>query len=217
MSNGRQKSGKAGKTGKKISLFGHFGQNNFGNDSTLQTILYHLRRFLPDAEVTCICTAPEITAKTYSIAAVPIHGVVIEPWNLRSPVAKLLRKICVGIPSEIYRWLEALTTLSDCDMLIIPGTGLLTDAYGVLRWGPYNLFKWTLSAKHARTVFQSRLSVPTKRRLMQSTILSFSTNSPLGFDTAASVTDSRTNPAVHPEDSGPCVRRAGVRQPQRWG
>jgi polysaccharide pyruvyl transferase WcaK-like protein len=30
---------------------------------------------------------------------------------------------------------------------MIPGTGLLTDAYGLLGWGPYNLFKWSLIAK----------------------------------------------------------------------
>ena len=32
-------------------------------------------------------------------------------------------------------------------MLIIPGTGLLSDAYGLLGWGPYTLFKWSLIAK----------------------------------------------------------------------
>jgi len=36
------------------------------------------------------------------------------------------------------------------DMLIIPGTGLLTDAYGLLSWGPYNMFKWSLIAKICR-------------------------------------------------------------------
>ena len=32
-------------------------------------------------------------------------------------------------------------------MLIVPGTGLLTDAYGLGGWGPYSLFKWSLAAK----------------------------------------------------------------------
>jgi len=36
------------------------------------------------------------------------------------------------------------------DMLIIPGTGLLTDAYGLLGFGPYNMFKWSLIAKICR-------------------------------------------------------------------
>jgi polysaccharide pyruvyl transferase WcaK-like protein len=35
-------------------------------------------------------------------------------------------------------------------VLIVPGTGLLTDAYGLLNWGPYNLFKWSLMARVCR-------------------------------------------------------------------
>ena len=42
-------------------------------------------------------------------------------------------------------------------MLIIPGTGLLTDAYGLVSWGPYNMFKWSLVAKacHCKVLFVS--------------------------------------------------------------
>jgi polysaccharide pyruvyl transferase WcaK-like protein len=36
-------------------------------------------------------------------------------------------------------------------MLIVPGTGLLTDAYGLSNWGPYSMFKWTLMAKLRRS------------------------------------------------------------------
>jgi polysaccharide pyruvyl transferase WcaK-like protein len=35
-------------------------------------------------------------------------------------------------------------------MLIVPGTGLLTDAHSLWGWGPYNLFKWSLIAKVCR-------------------------------------------------------------------
>jgi polysaccharide pyruvyl transferase WcaK-like protein len=37
--------------------------------------------------------------------------------------------------------------LKNTDVLIIPGTGLLTDAYGLLSWGPYSMFKWSVIAK----------------------------------------------------------------------
>jgi polysaccharide pyruvyl transferase WcaK-like protein len=37
------------------------------------------------------------------------------------------------------------------DALIVPGTGLLTNAYGLMGWGPYNLFKWSLIAKACRS------------------------------------------------------------------
>jgi polysaccharide pyruvyl transferase WcaK-like protein len=38
-------------------------------------------------------------------------------------------------------------TLKGTDVLIIPGTGLLTDAYCLKSWGPYSMFKWSLIAK----------------------------------------------------------------------
>ena len=62
----------------------------------------------------------------------------------------MVRSVCIGIPSEVYRWIKGLIKLRRTDMLIIPGTGLLTDAYGLRNWGPYNLFKWSLIAKVCR-------------------------------------------------------------------
>ena len=32
-------------------------------------------------------------------------------------------------------------------MLIVPGTGLLNDTWGLFSWGPYNLFKWSFAAR----------------------------------------------------------------------
>ncbi|MBZ5572758.1 MAG: polysaccharide pyruvyl transferase family protein [Acidobacteriia bacterium] len=131
----------------RICLFGHFGQGNFGNESTLQAILYHLRRRIPHAEVACICTDPEAVAVDYNISAVEISGIVVKPWELRNPVARLGRKLFIGIPSEVYRWLKGVMTLWRTDALIIPGTGLLTDAVSLLGWGPYNMFKWSVISK----------------------------------------------------------------------
>jgi polysaccharide pyruvyl transferase WcaK-like protein len=110
-------------------------------------MLYHLCRLLPDAEVACVCTGPGSIAATYSIEAVQISSRIVKPWNLRNPVARLLRKLFIGVPSELYRWFDVFKMLNGTDMLIIPGTGLLTDAFGLLQWGPYNLFKWTAMAK----------------------------------------------------------------------
>jgi len=135
---------------KTICFFGHFGTLNFGNESTLQAILYHSRRRLPGAQVSCICTWPGTLAANRNIEAVPIRGIIVGHRNYRNPLAKLLRKVFVGIPSELYRWLDAFRTLRGTDMFIIPGTGLLTDAFGLKEWGPYNLFKWTLMARVAR-------------------------------------------------------------------
>jgi polysaccharide pyruvyl transferase WcaK-like protein len=135
---------------KKIAFYGSFGSTNFGNESTLQAILYHLRCFEPDAEVTCISIRPEVTVTTHHISAIPISETYLQSWVPRNPLMRVLRKICVGLPSELHRWVKGLIRLSRTDMLIIPGTGLLTDAYGLLYWGPYNLLKWSLIAKLCR-------------------------------------------------------------------
>jgi len=136
--------------GKKVCFFGHFGTDNLGNESTLQAVLYHLCRRLPDAEVSCVCSVPETLASTQGLKTIAISKMIVRPWNTRSPVAKLLRKAFIGIPSELYRWLDAYRTLRGTDVFIIPGTGLLTDAYGLSRWGPYNLFKWSALDKLRR-------------------------------------------------------------------
>src|SRR2546421_4347962 len=135
---------------KRICLFGHFGKFNSGNDSSLLAILYNVRRFYPEAEVVCICDGPEAVAATHKIEAVPISSAVFKLRNPRNRVARLLRRVLIGAPSELWRYFRAFKTLKGADMLIIPGTGLLTDAYGLHNWGPYSVFKWSLTAKLRR-------------------------------------------------------------------
>jgi polysaccharide pyruvyl transferase WcaK-like protein len=143
---------KARETRKKIAFFGHFDSTNFGNESTLQAILYHLRCFQPDAEVICISTGPEATISAHYVKeAIPVsERFFVSAWAPRNLLTKALRKVCLGLPSEVYGWAKGLIKLRHTQTLIIPGTGLLTDAYGFLNWGPYNLLKWSLIAKACR-------------------------------------------------------------------
>jgi polysaccharide pyruvyl transferase WcaK-like protein len=134
---------------RRIAIFGHFDGTNLGNESTLRAILYHLRRLQPDAELTCICTGPQTTAAAHHIRAIPIGRTYVNFWQPRNPLGRLARKFCVGI-GEPIRWLEGIVTLCGTDLLIVPGTGLLTDAYGLMGWGPYSLFRWSVIAKLCR-------------------------------------------------------------------
>jgi polysaccharide pyruvyl transferase WcaK-like protein len=136
---------------KKIYFFGHFGSPNFGNEITFQTALYHVRYLLPEAEVACICTGPEALAATQNIETVPISRTFVKPGKRRSRLGRFLRSVFIGVPSEVYRWFEAFKMLKGSNMFIIPGTGLLTDAFGLRGWGPYDLFKWTAMAKLRRS------------------------------------------------------------------
>src|ERR1700747_683268 len=74
---------------KKITFFGHFGQGNFGNESTLQAILHNLRRFLRDAEVNCITSGPEGTAAIHNIEAITIADILVKSWRPRNPLGRL--------------------------------------------------------------------------------------------------------------------------------
>ena len=131
----------------KIAFFGHFNGTNIGNESTLQAMLHRLRQLVPDADFNCICTGPEATIATYNINAVPIRAAVVKPRTLRNSAARLARKLIVGVPSELYRWLKGFKTLWGTDALIVPGTGLLTDAYTFFYWGPCDMFRWSVTAK----------------------------------------------------------------------
>jgi len=131
---------------RKVCFFGCFGSPNFGNEVTLQTILEHLRHWLPKAKVACVCTGPEALRATQNIETIPISTEFVGPWRPRTRLARLLRRV-FGVPTEFCRWLDAFKKLKGTDMFIVPGTGLLTDVYGLRGWGPYSLFKWSLIAK----------------------------------------------------------------------
>ena len=134
----------------KVALFGHFGAGNFGNEATLQAMVRRLRAMDPDIEISCICPQPELVATTYGIETLANREQIVKPWNSSNPIVKLARKLFVGVPSECYRWIKGLSTLRKVDALIVPGTGLLTDAYTWFGYGPYDMFRWSLTAKLCR-------------------------------------------------------------------
>lgn len=151
----------------KVYLFGHFAGGNFGNDSTFEAVLYHLRRLVPDVQVTCISTFPERVAAAYKIPAIPINQNLSTGWEPRNGVLKIVRKVFVGIPNEIYRWFSAFKRLGNADMLVVAGTGLLNDAYGLKAWGPYSIFRWSVVAKFrgCKVIFVSVGAGPLDSRL----------------------------------------------------
>ena len=62
-------------------------------------------------------------------------------------MGKRLRMAFLGLSEESREYIRAWRTLKGTDMFIIPGTGLLTDAFGLSGWGPYGVFKWSLMAR----------------------------------------------------------------------
>ena len=136
-----------------FSFFGHFGSLNSGNESTLLAILSRLRSVSPESEFRCICTIPQAVVARYGIEAVPIttRNGRARIWDRKIRLARRVPMAFVGVGAELRQYARAFRKLKGSDMLIVPGTGLVTDAFGLHRWGPYSMFKWVLMAKLRRT------------------------------------------------------------------
>lgn len=137
---------------KQIAFYGLFGQQNWGNEATLHAMILNTRRYLPDAELRCVCTGPDDTFHRYNIPAFPCSSQYAKGYSAggskkSSPAMRLLRAIVCGIPKELWSWYGALRVLMGCDLMIVPGTGLLTDYSSSPLGFPYRLLKWSLIAK----------------------------------------------------------------------
>jgi polysaccharide pyruvyl transferase WcaK-like protein len=151
----------------KVAFFGHFGSSNSGNESTLLAILTRLRLLFPTSGFSCICLNPEVVAERDGIDGVAITTKVTKIWNRQLPLVRRVPMAFVGIGAELRQYARVFRELKGTDIFIVPGTGLLTDAYGLSNWGPYSLFKWTLMAKvrRCRLLFISVGAGPIDRRM----------------------------------------------------
>jgi len=123
-----------------ISLFGHFGSRNLGNESTLVAIVSRLRARYPGCELRCICTNPESVIAREGIDAIAITA-RSRIWDREVPLARRVPMAFAAVGAELLQYARAFRELEGTDMLIVPGTGLVTDAFGLLSWGPYNQLK----------------------------------------------------------------------------
>src|SRR5207249_8560089 len=83
------------------------------------------------------------------------------------PIVRLLRRIVIGIPMELYRWAKTIRILRRTDVLIMTGTGMLGD-FGI---GPlglhYDILRWSIAARlcGCKLLFVSVGAGPIHRRL----------------------------------------------------
>ena len=57
----------------RIGVFGHYGNNNLGDESTIFSILDKLKKIWPEAQLSCFSINPADSAKRYGVAAWPIR------------------------------------------------------------------------------------------------------------------------------------------------
>ena len=147
---------KQNKKGNKIAFFGVFGKQNLGNECTLEATMYNIHMVLPDATFLCLCTVPEDTELRHNIPAFAAHQeypawLDSQLWSGRfSRCMKLLRKIFFRIPLEVIHWAQGFKVMNGSQMLIVPGTQVVSDyVTGPFSW-PYDIFKWAVIAKLCR-------------------------------------------------------------------
>src|SRR5271167_377833 len=159
----------------RIALFGNFGIGNLGNEATLQAMVYNLRKHLPNAEISCICSGPENTASEYNISAAPIRSPfpiwkrstvsskdeepaggsngsgsgapAMEPhrWFQVFAGLRALLRGCAYPLLETYRWFNGIARLKGSNLFVMTGTGMLGD-YSL----HYEIFRWAIIAKLCR-------------------------------------------------------------------
>lgn len=159
-----------GSRAPRIALWGNFGSGNLGNEATLQALVCNVRRLLPQASLTAVCSVPEDTRFRHGLPAVEISPTRQRTAARQTPrLALLARLICEGAG-----WTRACRTARGLDALLVAGTGVLTDdgegPLGLL----HDLLKWSLAARAAgaRTHFVSvgveRLDHPLSRFFVRS-------------------------------------------------
>jgi polysaccharide pyruvyl transferase WcaK-like protein len=141
---------------RRVSFYGNFGAGNLGNECTLQAAIEQILKRLPDAQLLCFCTNPHDVRTRHSIAAFPSEAVdktaAKRSGSGGRRVARVARIFRIGfqrIPLELVHWARSLRAVSRTDMLIVAGTGIVTDLSGALGW-PYDIFKLSMLAALCR-------------------------------------------------------------------
>lgn len=125
----------------RIGIFGGYGTGNFGNDASFEALHNFLRGEHPDAEISAICSKPEVVAKrfgvkVFGIAAPRPEGI----WRKFDTL--MLRQ-----PSTWRNWARCLRALRDYDVILSGGTGVFDDFRDTPLGWPSVLLRWCMAAK----------------------------------------------------------------------
>lgn len=131
----------------RIALFGLLGSGNIGNDGSFEAVLAHLRDHHPDAELTCVCTGPDVVEKRYGVRAIRMHT--------HPPGAVHGSRVTAAVLKSLGKAADAFRTLGWVrrhDVVLVPGMGVLETNLPQRPWGfPYALLLLTAAGRLART------------------------------------------------------------------
>src|SRR5580693_6553169 len=110
----------------KIAFFGIFGIQNLGNECTLQAILYNARKRMKEGQFLAVSFNPGDTLNRHNLPALPMSYqdfTRVRPGRL----AKMFRVLFKRPIGELMDWTKAVKSLRGTDLVVMTGTGMLTD------------------------------------------------------------------------------------------
>jgi polysaccharide pyruvyl transferase WcaK-like protein len=138
-----------GRRSPRIGFWGNFGTANWGNECTLQAVVQYVRKSVPEAELLCLCSRPADTATRHGLQAFPINRSRSAEHAGPMPARRrsLAERVVGRLTREVQEWSTALTVSKGLDVLMMTGTGMLTDSSEGPFGLPYDMFRWSLAAR----------------------------------------------------------------------
>ena len=136
----------------KIGLFGHYGNNNIGDESIILAVFQNLKQRLPEAEIIGFSLTPEDSKKRLGIDSYPIRYQSQDRKADRSDfinsINNLLAYKMIERPIKELRFLiRVFRRLKNLDLLVVCGSNQFIDTFGGLRGYPYTILKWVLLSR----------------------------------------------------------------------
>lgn len=125
----------------RIGIFGGYGTGNFGNDASFEALYTFLRAEHPDAEISAICSKPEVVAQRFGVKTVGIAAPRPEG------IWRKLDTLMLRQPSTWRNWARCLKALRDYDVVLSGGTGVFDDFRDTPLGWPSVLLRWCLAAR----------------------------------------------------------------------
>jgi polysaccharide pyruvyl transferase WcaK-like protein len=120
----------------KVGLFGLLGAGNVGNDGSLEAVLAYLRQQHPSAELSCLCSGPDVVAARYGLPTTPLYW-----YYARDRDPGLLVRVGLKATGKVRDSVRMLRWVRGQDVVLVPGTGVLENTLPVRPWGfPFSMF-----------------------------------------------------------------------------
>jgi polysaccharide pyruvyl transferase WcaK-like protein len=158
---------------RRIGIVGFYGSGNLGDETVVAILIKKIREHYPNAEIFGFSLNPRDTEQRHGIKAFPISWknevrvlagqplpsrgsfgklkAALKNWPVSFRALKTLMAVSRMIPRDLPFLRRCLHRLQGLDLLVVPGSGPLTDWWGGPSWHPYTFLTWALLARLTRT------------------------------------------------------------------